>query len=307
MINLLQTPKIEIPPVDSLNLEEKATQFVETIKTTPTEVLFQQLLDQIIQFGLKLLAALAIYAVGIWITRRIKKIVGKIFEKRGTDQAIVSFTQTALTISLTLIVIIIAIGTLGVNTSSLAALLASGGLAIGMALSGTAQNFAGGLMILAFKPFKIGDYIKAQSYEGTVTNISIVNTQLTTHDRKMIIIPNDILSNGTIENFTASDLRRVEWLVEIDYGNSSSKAREVLLDIVKSHPKHLTIKDGAPADPVVYLKALNDYTIQMSLRCWVKVEDYWGLKFDVNEEIYNKLPENGVTFTYPRLDITKLN
>lgn len=307
MIHLLQTPIVPIPPVDSLNLEEKATQIVQTIKTTPAEVLLQQLGEQIIQFGLKLLAAIAIYAVGIWLTRRIKKLVGKIFIRIGTDPAIVSFTQTALTISLTLIVIIVAIGTLGINTSSLAALLAAGGVAIGMALSGTAQNFAGGIMILAIKPFKVGDYIQAQNYEGVVTNISIVNTKLTTYDRKVIVIPNGILSNGTIENFTSSDIRRVEWLVEIDYGNSTEKAREVLLSIARSHPKHLTVETGAPANPVVILKALNDYTIQMSMRCWVKVEDYWNLLYDVNEEIYNILPANGVTFTYPRLDVTTLN
>ncbi|MGN0190635.1 MAG: mechanosensitive ion channel family protein, partial [Candidatus Cryptobacteroides sp.] len=168
--SFLQTT-VPIIPADSLDFKESAEKFVEKVTTTPTDVLLKELGNDALQFGIKVIAALVIYFVGAWVIKRIKKILGNIFERRNTDKAIASFTMSFVSISLTVILIILTVGTLGINTTSLAAILAAGGMAIGMALSGTVQNFAGGIMLLVFKPFKAGDFIEAQGFSGTVTDV----------------------------------------------------------------------------------------------------------------------------------------
>ena len=175
MIQILQTAL-----TDTLNVEERITEVLETVRNTPTEVLVGDLLDKIVNFGLKVIAAIILYTIGVWLIRRIKRMLARIFEKKKTDSAIASFVQSIASIALTIILIISIVGTLGIDTTSLAALLAGGGMAIGMALNGTVQNFAGGIMILIFRPFKAGDYIEAQGYGGTVSEVNITSTKLTT-------------------------------------------------------------------------------------------------------------------------------
>ena len=298
MNRLLQTT-----PIDSLNVAEELAALSEKLSTTTVTELMSELLDKAVAFGLKLLAALAIYLVGAWAIRKVKGFVARVFERKKTDAAIASFVQSIISIALTILLIIITIGAVGIDTTSLAALLAGGGMAIGMALNGTVQNFAGGIMIIAFKPFKAGDYIQAQGFEGTVTEVSIVSTKLTTVDNRSIIIPNGILSNGTINNYSQHQLRRVDWTVNVEYGTSIEEAKAVLMDLLKNDRRILNTASGAPAEPFVALSALSDSCVKFVMRAWVKSSDYWDVNFEMNEKIYSKLPEKGISFPFPQMDV----
>ena len=299
--NIFQTA-LPIIPADSLDLKVSAEKFVEKVTTTPADVLLKELGSDALQFGLKVIAALAIYFIGAWVIKRIKKLLGNIFERRKTDKAIASFTMSLVSISLTIILIILTVGTLGVNTTSLAAILAAGGMAIGMALSGTVQNFAGGIMLLVFKPFKAGDFIEAQGFSGTVSEVNIVSTKLTTTDNRVIVLPNGSLSSGTINNISQKPIRRLEWKIGVEYGSDIDVARKVILEILGKDSRVLHGKD-APAEPNVRLSGLLDSSVEVQARCWVRTEDYWDLLWDINELIYNELPKNGIQFPFPQLDV----
>ena len=316
-----------ILPTDSVR--QGAKQMIEYAKTDP-EGFWQLFVEKLTQFGLKVLAALLIFVIGIWLIRWIKNILKRMFERRNTEKTIASFITSFVSISLTVLLIIISISTLGVNTTSLAALLAAGGMAIGMALSGTVQNFSGGLMLLAFKPFKAGDFIEAQGHTGTVIEVNITATKILTTDNRVVILPNGALSNGTINNFTGRPLRRVEWLVSVSYGVDAAKCKEAILAIVNSDPrvlqedtdmdqlyKELKIStyqlstvnyrmDAIPA-PFVALKTLNENDITFVVRAWVRVDDFWDVFFDLQERFYTELPPQGFTFAYPHVDVTMLN
>ena len=299
--NIFQT-SIPIIPADSLDLKGSAEKFVEKVTTTPADVLLKELGNDALQFGLKVLAALAIYFIGAWVIKRIKKLLGNIFERRKTDKAIASFTMSLVSISLTIILIILTVGTLGVNTTSLAAILAAGGMAIGMALSGTVQNFAGGIMLLVFKPFKAGDFIETQGFSGTVSEVNIVSTKLTTTDNRVIVLPNGSLSSGTINNISQNPIRRLEWKIGVEYGSNIDQARKVILGILNADARVLHGKD-APDEPNVKLSGLLDSSVEIQARCWVRTDDYWNLLWEVNELIYNELPKNGIDFPFPQLDV----
>lgn len=300
IMNFLQTTVPEIK--DTLDLQKATEHLVEKIATTPADQLLSEFMDKAIAFGLKVLAALAIYLIGAWIIKKIKNIVHNIFIKRNTEHSIASFVESLVSITLTVFLVIFTISALGVNTTSLAALLAAGGMAIGMALSGTVQNFAGGIMILVFKPFKAGDFIEAQGYSGTVTDVTIVSTKITTTDNRNIIIPNGALSNGTINNYSQNVFRRLEWLVDVEYGAPSDKVKSLLKKIVDEE-KRIVYAPTAPANPTIALNALRDSSVQFVVRAWVKKEEYWDVLYDVNEKIYNEIPENGIQFPYPQLDV----
>ena len=299
--NIFQT-SIPIIPADSLDLKGSAEKFVEKVTTTPADVLLKELGSDALQFGLKVLAALAIYFIGAWVIKRIKKLLGNIFERRKTDKAIASFTMSLVSISLTILLIILTVGTLGVNTTSLAAILAAGGMAIGMALSGTVQNFAGGIMLLVFKPFKAGDFIETQGFSGTVSEVNIVSTKLTTTDNRVIVLPNGSLSSGTINNISQNPIRRLEWKIGVEYGSNIDQTRKVILGILNADARVLHGKD-APDEPNVKLSGLLDSSVEIQARCWVRTDDYWDLLWEVNELIYNELPKNGIDFPFPQLDV----
>lgn len=301
MLHFLQIPELPVH-LDSLDIKADTQKLIEHVTTTPAEELLKELLSDMIQFGLKVLAALLIYCVGAWIIKKIKKILSNIFAKRHTEKAIASFTMSLVSITLTILLIILTVGTLGVNTTSLAALLAAGGMAIGMALSGTVQNFAGGIMLLVFKPFKAGDFIEAQGFSGTVSEVNIVSTKLRTTDNRTIVLPNGALSGGTINNISQNPTRRVEWKIGVEYGSDTEKAREILLGLLNDDKRVLTGPD-APELPSMKLSGLMDSSIELQLRCWVKTEDYWDVLYDTNEKIYISLPQNGISFPFPQLDV----
>lgn len=258
----------------------------------------------LIDFGLKLLAAFVIYFVGAWIIRRIKKGLNRLFIKRKTEKTLATFITSLVSITLTVLLIVIAISTLGINTTSLAALLAAGGMAIGMALSGTVSNFAGGIMILVFKPFKVGDFINAQGYSGTVQSVSIVNTKVLTTDNRLIIIPNGALSNGNIDNYNVMKLRRLDIEVNVEYGTDADKCIELLNRIILEDPRILTSKEPGAKDPFIALLSMNDSNISFITRSWVTADDYWPVRFDLNKKIYTLLPQEGIQFAYPQLNVS---
>lgn len=306
---LTDTATVEITEKqDSLTgVHAELAAVAEKIATTPTNELIGELMDKALTFGLKLLAAFVIYFIGAWLIRKVKAIIARVFERKGTDPGIASFTQSIVSIALTIMLIITTVGTLGIDTTSLAALLAGGGMAIGMALNGTVQNFAGGIMLLIFRPFKAGDFIEAQGYSGTVREVTITSTKLSTPDNRVIVIPNGILSNGTINNYSHMQMRRLDLTVDVEYGSESEHVKNLLYSLIMSDTRTLTASSGAPADPFVALASLRDSSIQFVARIWVKSEDYWGLNFDLIEKIYNELPKNGIQFPYPKLDVNILN
>ena len=275
----------------------------ETITSSTPQELMTSLGQEAINFGLKVLAALAIYIIGGWVVRRIKKILKRGFERKGTDATIATFTTSVVTIGLWVIIIILTVGSLGVNTSSLAALLAAGGMAIGMALGGTVQNFAGGIMILAFKPFKAGDYIEALGYAGTVQEVSMVSTKLLTLDNRIVVLPNGALSGGNILNYSSKDLRRVDRNINISYGVDVEKAKAAILEVIASNPKILDAKTEGAADPFVAVLELTQTSVTYVVRAWTRAENYWDVFFFLNETLYTELPKKGVTFPFPQLDV----
>ena len=299
---------LSIIPTDSLGKVTVDIEAVaEKLATTPTNELLGELLDKAVSFGLKILAAFVIYFIGTWLIRKIKGLLTRIFEKKETDAAIASFVQSIVSIVLTILLILITVGTLGIDTTSLAALLAGGGMAIGMALNGTVQNFAGGIMILIFRPFRAGDFIEAQGFSGTVSEVTITSTKLVTVDNKVIIIQNGAMSNVTINNYSRMPVRRLDLTVDTEYGTSSEKTCEVLMGIVKEDPRVLTVENGGKADPFVALNALKDSSVQFVVRVWVKSEDYWDVNYDMLSKIYTELPKNNIDFPYPKLDVNLLN
>ena len=302
-------PLIQTSPISEEEIISRADsakvalgQFAQELATNPGEAL-RQLGQQAIHFGLKVLAALVIYIVGAWIIKRIKRALARMFERKQTDKAMASFVSSFVSISLTIVLIIVTIGTLGINTTSLAALLAAGGMAIGMALSGTVQNFAGGLMLMIFKPFKAGDYIEAQGYAGTVTEVTIVGTHLTTIDNRRIVLPNGALSNGNIVNYSRFPLRRIDLPVSVEYGTDASACKEKLLEIIRGDERILDAATPGAADPFVALQKLADSSVNFIVRVWVKGADYWPVSFDLNERIYTTLPQEGINFPFPQVDV----
>ena len=285
------------------SLVAKGAQLVETIKTTPTSELLQGTAMSLVKFGLKVLLAMLIYFVGAWLIRKVKKIIAKGFAKRNSDSTLSSFVQSLVTATLWIVLILAMVGTLGVNTTSIAALLAAGGMAIGMAMSGTVQNFAGGIMLLAFKPFKVGEFIEAQGYFGRVSEINIVHTKLVTTDNREITIPNGSLANGNIDNYSCRNPHRLSLKFNVPYGTDIDKVRALLLELVKEQPKILNAETPGAKNPKVYLNGLNDSSIQVKLRVWVIAADYKKVTYWLNEKIYKELPKNGISFPFPQLDV----
>ena len=318
----------EIPIIPADSVRQGAKQMIEFAKSDP-HGFWQIFVDKITQFGLKVVAALLIYIVGIWLISLLKKGLSRGFVRRKVEPTLASFITSFVSIALTVLLIIVTVSTLGVNTTSLAALLAAGGMAIGMALSGTVQNFAGGLMLLAFKPFKAGDFIEAGGHSGKVIEVNITATKMLTPDNRVVILPNGALSNGTINNFSGRPLRRVEWLVSVSYGVDARACKEAILAIMNSDKrvlqadtdmnalyKQLNISayqlstvsyrmDAIPA-PFVALKTLNENDITFVARCWVRSDDYWDVFFALQERFYTELPPQGFTFAYPHMDVTML-
>lgn len=271
---------------------------VEKIANIDYHALLQSLLSESVWILIKILIALAIYFVGRWIVRRILKLVDVAMQHRNVDISLRSFTRNTISTVFTLLLVLIVVSTLGVNVTSLIAVASAATLAIGMALSGTAQNFAGGVMILLMKPYRVGDFISAQGQSGTVREIKLFSTVITTGDNQTIYIPNNSIATAIIDNYSTSETRRVDWTIGISYGDDVDAARRALLDLLAADSRVLT--DPAP---VVWVAALADSSVNLSVRAWVKNADYWDVFFENNEKIYKLLPLKGISFPFPQMDV----
>ncbi len=347
---------------------------ISMLKSLPFDELVNKLVTGIITLAINLTIAILVFYAGKFVIRKIYNVTRRILITRNIDQGLCTFLLSMVRIVLYFILIVTVIGILGIETSSFLAIFASAGVAIGMALSGTLQNFAGGVLILLLKPYRIGDYIETQGYGGTVREIQLFSTVITTFDNKSIILPNGGLSTGTINNWSKEAYRRVDWTVGISYGDDVSKARTAILallnadDRVMQTPPEIDTADlarnqddsaphaadaepeasDAPAEsektprrgllsflhrhrskveqraeqfkieraaalaralrppyvsPTVVVNELGDSAVVLKARAWTKTSDYWSLFYDINEKIYNRLPEAGISFPFPQLDV----
>ena len=279
--------------------DSSVAESIDTVLSYDFNTLKDIIIDGALTIGWKIIVALAIFYVGRWVIRRILRLLDKLYERKSVEVSIRGFLSNIVNVLLYVAVVLMIVQTIGVDTTSLVAMLASAGLAIGMALSGTLQNFAGGVMILVLKPYRVGDYIEAQGEEGTVVNIGLFTTTLHTVDKRVIYIPNSSISTSVIDNYSTSATRRVDWTVKVEYGTEPEAVRKTLIDIMSADSR--ISKENKP---VVFLTELADSSVVFSARAWVKNEDYWDVKFDLNEKIYTELPRRGISFPYPQLDVT---
>lgn len=260
--------------------------------------IMQTLVDVATTYGLKLVAGLLVLVVGWMVIKRVVKVVDKIMVVRAIDETLRPFLRTLTSTLLKVAVVISALSIMGIEMTSFVAILGAAGLAVGMALSGTLQNFAGGVVILILRPFKKGDFVEAQGYTGTVHEIQIFHTILKTPDNKTVILPNGPLSTGSLINYTDEDTRRVDFTFGISYGDDSENARAVLLRLINEDPRIL--KDP---EPNVFVGALADSSVNMTVRVWARTEDYWAVYFDLTEKVYKVFPNSDLNFPFPQMDV----
>ncbi|MBR5331887.1 MAG: mechanosensitive ion channel [Muribaculaceae bacterium] len=297
---------------------------LETLSASSIDSFLKKIITDVTDLALSIVIAIAVFYIGKFLIKKAYKITQTILLRREIDQSLTTFILSFVKIVLYFVLVIIVIGILGIETSSFLALFASAGVAIGMALSGTLQNFAGGVLILFLKPYKVGDYIEAQGYAGTVTEIQIFHTIINTPDNKSIIIPNGGLSTGSINNYSRETYRRVDWEVCLAYGNDVEVARKAILEILNNdkrvvkqyieddmdlrgikHDSLTPAKAETKTDrsPVVILSSLADSSIILTVRAWTESSNYWGLKGDITETFYNELPKHGLSFPFPQMDV----
>ncbi len=256
--------------------------------------------DLIVEFGPKLIAAILIWIIGSWITKILMKGIRKTMEKRDYEISLRKFLLNLIKWTFKIILIIVVLGTVGIETTSFAAVIAAAGLAIGLALQGSLANFAGGVLILIIKPFKIGDFISGQGIDGTVKEISIFNTTLNTFNNQLAIIPNGKLSNDNIINYSAEPIRREGMTFGISYGSDVKKAQQILLDLVNEQPQVLQDEGKQPMCPVAELA---DSSVNFSLRYWTKNEDFFNVRFLVLQEGKKRLEAAGIEIPFPQRDV----
>ena len=251
-----------------------------------------------LSLGSKLIQIIVIWFVGRWLSKRLISMIKSMMLKKKTDASIQTFLVSFIDIVALIVLITIIISVIGIDTSSFIALFASAGVAIGMALSGTLQNFAGGVMVLLFRPYKVGDYIEAQGQAGTVKEIQIFNTLLQTPDNRVIIVPNGPLSTGIINNYSRESKRRVDFTFSISYGDDFELAQSVLLEIIGKDERIL--KDPAP---FIQLSSMAASSINITVRVWCNAADYWGIYFDMNKTVYKTFPAKGLNFPYNTITV----
>lgn len=281
-------------------MEKENGMFFEALKNLSLDDALSRIAHSIVDFSFKLLIAVLIFYVGRFIIRKIHRFLQSVLHGRKVDASLTTFVLSLVQILLYFILIVTIIGILGIETSSFLALFASAGVAVGMALSGTLQNFAGGVLILLLKPFRVGDYIEAAGYTGTVKEIQIFHTVINTVDNKAIIIPNGGLSTGSVNNYSLEHVRRVDWTVGLSYGTDFDEAKAAFLRILEADPRVLH-EEGRM--PFVGLNELADSSINFTVRAWTSSADFWPLYFDMTERFYKELPALGFSFPFPQLDV----
>ena len=252
-----------------------------------------------IELGGRILAALIIFIIGKFLINWANKLFATTLQKRNVDASIQSFLKSIVNITLLVMLFLAVIGKLGIELTSFAALLASVGVAVGMALSGNLSNFAGGVIILVFRPYKVGDYIEASTgASGTVTDIQIFHTVLTTPDNKIIFAPNGAMSSAVVTNYSRKETRRLDFTFGVEYGTDFQQARTILMEIINEDTRIL--KDPAP---FVEVGALADSSVNITVRVWVNASDYWAVNVDMNKNVYATFNEKGISFPFPQLTV----
>jgi len=251
-----------------------------------------------VSYGIKLLGAIAVFVIGKWISKKLSRLLTGALEKSGTDETLTRFLGNALYILLLILVIIAALGTLGINTTSFAAIIGAIGLAVGLALQGNMANVGSGILLLFLKPFKVGDFVEAGGNTGTVEALGIISTTLKTPDNVKIFVPNSAITSGAIKNYSAEPIRRIDLTIGIGYDDDIKKAKEVLMRILNSDERILK-----EPPPTVAVAELADSSINLAVRPWVKKEDYWSVRGDLLERIKEEFDREGISIPYPQLDI----
>ncbi len=277
----------------------KLAETVDTLMNLDVREVLSGLLNQATWILLKLALALIIYLVGRWVMRRVVRLLDLAFEKRKVDLSLRSFARNTVQAVFIIVLLMVVVQTLGVNVTSVIAIFSAATLAIGMALSSTAQNFAGGIMILVMKPYRVGDFISAQGQSGTVREIKLFSTVITTTDNRTIYIPNNSIATAIVDNYSTAELRRVDWTVGISYGDDVDAIRAAILAQLAADARVLQ----EPAAAVVWVSELADSAVTLTVRAWVKNADYWNVFFEHNEKFYKQLPEKGAHFPFPQMDV----
>ena len=273
--------------------------FSTTITSEMVNEFIAKALNASIDLGGRILAALIIFIIGKILVNWANKLFAKMLEKRKVEPSIQSFLKSIVNITLLVLLFLAVIGKLGIELTSFAALLASAGVAVGMALSGNLSNFAGGVIILVFRPYKVGDYIEASTgAAGTVTDIQIFHTVLTTPDNKVVFAPNGAMSGAVVTNYSRKDTRRVDFLFGVEYGTDFNQAKSIIMEVINKDSRIL--KDPAP---FVELGALADSSVNITVRVWVNAADYWAVNFDMNKNVYATFNEKGISFPFPQLTV----
>ncbi|MFP4555457.1 MAG: mechanosensitive ion channel family protein [Bacteroidales bacterium] len=262
------------------------------------EDLSSWLYEIVTSYGLRLIGAIAVLIIGLWIVKKITRALYKVMEKRAVDPSLRTFFRSFLSISLKILVVISVLGMVGVEMTSFIAILGAAGLAVGLSLSGTLQNFAGGVLILILKPFKVGDVIEAQGYTGSVTEIQIFHTVITGFDNIVNIVPNGSLATGALTNYSVNDTRQAQWVFGIAYGDDFKKAQKVLRGILDADER--VLKDP---EPFIFLSQLNDNSVDITIRAWTKSEDFWPVFFGMSEKVYEAFIKEGLNIPFPQMDV----
>lgn len=278
-------------------LADNVGEWFQLLFTNPTMAI-QQLGGKALHWVLLFAAAIAVFFIGKWLIKKFLGAMQRVFERRKVDTSVAIFVLSLLRVVLYIALLLIVVSILGLKITSFVAILAAAGFAVGMALSGTLQNFAGGVMILLLKPYRVGDYISAQGQEGSVKSIQLFNTVLTTPDNRTIILPNGPVSTGIIMNTSSQNTRRVEWVVGINYGDDFAVAQKVIREILDKDPRILR-----KPDYTIEINQLADSSVNIVVRVWVRGADFWSVYFDVNARLYKTLPEKGIHFPYPQMDV----
>jgi small conductance mechanosensitive channel len=260
-----------------------------------------QIIASLTEFAISVVAALAILIVGLWLAKKIKIIFSTLLTAKGVDATLIGFFASMLYGAIVVFVIIASIGKLGVNTTSFAAVIAAAGLAIGLALQGSLSNFASGVLLILFKPFKVGDFIKAGGEAGTIVEVGLLTTELKTPDNVKIIMPNSCIMGGSITNISAHPTRRVDMTVGVSYGDDLNQAKQIMLDLLAADER--VLKDPAPQ---VAVANLGDSSVDFVVRPWVNAADYWAVKFDFTQAVKEKFDAAGVSIPFPQRDVHML-
>ena len=280
-----------------------ATEPMDMMEVIPTSVedvsqLWMQVQGVVTDWGIKVLAAVAIFIIGRWVAMAVRKGVRRMMEKGGVDPIIIGFVGSIVYIALLAFVVIAALGQLGIQTTSFIAILGAAGLAVGLALQGSLANFAAGFLMIIFRPFKVGDFVEAAGVAGVVKDMQIFTTTMKTGDNKTIIIPNAKISGDNIINYSAEENRRVDMTVGVAYDADLSKVRDVLNDIISKDERIM-----ADPAPLIVVGELADSSVNFIVRVWTRTGDYWAVNFDMNETIKNRFDEAGIGIPFPQRDI----